>query len=64
MEEPSTWEKILLGAAALLVLVWFMPGIKAAGTRSRQAGPRNWRGVLIPLGLVVLVVILLIALVR
>jgi predicted small integral membrane protein len=64
MEDPSTWEKILLGITAMLVLLWFLPGIKAAGERSRQAEQRDWRGVLIPIGLVVLLVLLLISLVR
>lgn len=64
MEAPSLWEQLLLGAVALLVLFWFLPGIRASAARSREAGPRDWRGVLVPIGLVVLLVVLLISLVR
>lgn len=64
MEEPSLWTKILLGIAALLMLFWFLPGARAALARSRQAAQRDWRGVLLPLGAVVLFVLFLISLVR
>lgn len=57
------WQQLLLGALALLVVFWFRPGIKAMLERSKEA-PKDWRGALIPLGLVVLFVILLIALAR
>ena len=62
MEPTSGLGIILLGALALLVIFWFRPGIKAALERSRNA-PKDWAGVLIPIGLVVLFVIFLIAIV-
>jgi len=61
MEPMATWEKILLGAAAVLILLWFRPGIRAAMERSRQAGERDWKAVILPLVVVVLFVLLLIA---
>lgn len=62
MQALETWEMILLGALAVLLIFWFRPGIKAALERSRQA-EKDWKAVLIPLTLVVLFVILLISLV-
>lgn len=61
MDPMATWEKILLGAAAVLILLWFRPGIRAAMERSRQAGERDWKAVILPLVVVVLFVLLLIA---
>lgn len=63
MEPMSAWEGILLGIIAVLVVLWFRPGIRAALERSRQA-EKDWKSALIPLALVVLFVILLISLVR
>lgn len=57
------WEQLLLGALAILLIFWFRPGIRAALERSREA-PKDWRAVLMPVGLVVLFVILLIAVAR
>jgi hypothetical protein len=62
METPATWEILLAGLVAVLVVFLFRPGIKAALARSRTA-PKDWKGVLIPLGLVLLFVILLMNLV-
>ena len=64
MGQPATWEKILLGAAALLILMWFLPGIKASLEHSRRAERKDWRGFLIPLLLVVLFVLFLISMVH
>ncbi|CDH46275.1 hypothetical protein [Candidatus Contendibacter odensensis] len=63
METAAWWEILLGGLAALLVILWFRPGIKAAIERSRTA-KKDWPAALIPLGLVVLFVLLLIQLVR
>ena len=62
MEPLSGLETLLLGALAVLLIFWFRPGIKAALERSRNA-PKDWKSVLIPIGLVVLFVLLLIAIV-
>ena len=59
----STWEMVLLGAITVLVLLWFGPGVKTLLEQSRQAEQRDWRGVLVPIALVVLFVLLLISLV-
>jgi hypothetical protein len=61
MEPLGTWEAILLGAIALLVIFWFRPGIKATLEKSRQAKEKDWKSVLIPLVLVVAFVVFLIA---
>ncbi|MCI0400945.1 MAG: hypothetical protein L0Y67_02825 [Gammaproteobacteria bacterium] len=60
----ETWEKILTGVLVLLVLLWFRPGIKQALKESREAKTRDWQGVILPIGFVVLVVILLLVLAR
>lgn len=59
MENHSTWETILLGLIAALVIVWFRPGIKAAMERGKQA-EADWGSALIPLGLAALFVFFLI----
>ncbi len=63
MDTVAWWEVLLGGLAALLVILWFRPGIKAAMERSRNA-EKDWPAVLIPLALVVLFVLLLIQFVR
>ena len=59
MQTMSTWEMVLMGALALLVLFWAGPGVKAMLEKSRQAEERDWAGLLVPLLLVVAFVILL-----
>jgi len=59
--ELEIWEKILLGVLALLVILWFRPGIKAALEQSRRAEQKDWRGVVIPIIVVVLFVIFLVS---
>ncbi|MFZ1643429.1 MAG: hypothetical protein WAV07_18765 [Candidatus Contendobacter sp.] len=63
MATAAWWEILLGGLVAVLVILWFQPGIKAAIERSRTA-KRDWPAALIPLGLVVLFVLLLIQLAR
>jgi hypothetical protein len=63
METAAGWEILLGGLAALLVILWFRPGVKAAIERSRTA-KKDWPAALIPLALVVLFVLLLIQMVR
>jgi hypothetical protein len=59
----ALWEQILLGGLAILLVLWFRPGIKAALERSREA-PKDWRGALLPIGLVVMFVVFLILIAR
>ncbi len=59
----ETWEQILVGAFAVLLVFLFRPGIKVMLEKSRQA-EKDWKGALVPIGLVVLFVVLLIAVAR
>lgn len=61
--EMATWEILLLGGVAILVVMLFMPGIRQSMQRAREQEEKDWRGALIPLALVALLVILLISLV-
>ena len=58
----ATWEKILLGVLALVVILWFFPGVKTMMQQSREA-PKDWPAVIIPIFAVVAFVIFLIAVV-
>jgi len=62
VEGPPTWELLVAGAFALLLIFFFRPGIRAALEQSKNA-PKDWAGVLLPIGAVVLFVILLILMV-
>ncbi|MGH8653348.1 MAG: hypothetical protein ACREYE_14785 [Gammaproteobacteria bacterium] len=64
MQEVSTWEAVLLGVLALLLVFWFRPGIKEALRQSHEAADKDWAGALIPIIVVVLFVILLIVLAK
>lgn len=57
----ATWEMLVIGALALLIVLWFRPGIRSQLARSREA-PARWGDVVLPLGLVVLFVVFLIML--
>ncbi len=63
METATWWELLLGGLVAVLLVLWFRPGIRAAIERGRTA-KKDWPAVLIPLGLVVLFVLLLVQVVR
>jgi hypothetical protein len=63
MESAAWWEILLGGVVALLLILWFRPGIKAAIERSRTA-KKDWPAALIPLALVVLFVFFLVQWVR
>lgn len=60
MEEPATWEKVIVAVLALALIFFMRPGLKAAMERSKQAENKDWAGALIPIGFVVLFVIFLI----
>lgn len=57
------WMQIVLGALAIGAIFLFTPSIKAAFQHSREAEAKDWLGLLLPIGLVVLFVILLISMV-
>jgi len=62
MNPLPTWEKLLLGVLALLVILWVFPGIKALMAQAQDA-PRDWQSAIFPLLAVIAFVILLIFLV-
>lgn len=64
MQELATWESVILGILAVLLVLLFRPGIKEALRQSREAEQKDWAGALIPIALVVLFVVLLITLAR
>ena len=61
MESMALWEQLLLGVGGLALVFFLWPGIKRTMEQSREA-EKDWTGLLIPLGCVVLFVIVLIAL--
>ena len=56
----NTWEQILLGIGALILVMLFYPGVKVAMQRSREAENPDWKGALLPIGAVIVFVIFLI----
>ena len=56
----DTWEKVVIGIAAIAFLVWFFPGVKTVMARSQDA-PKDWKAVLIPIACVVLFIFFLIS---
>jgi len=62
MQELATWEMLLLGVLVILLMFWFMPGLKAQLKQSQEA-EKDWKALLIPLAAVVGFIIILLALV-
>ncbi len=60
----GAFEQVLLGVAALAILLLFWPGVRRAVERSRRAEDRDWAAALWPIAVVVLFVIFLIMLAR
>lgn len=56
----ESWEKFVIGAFIVIALFWFFPGIKPTLEQSKDA-PKDWKGVLIPIALVVIFIIFLIS---
>ncbi len=50
--EMGIFGQLMWGAVAILALFLFMPGIKAAMQKSREAENKDWAGALIPIALV------------
>jgi hypothetical protein len=59
----DTWEAVLIGVGVLVLLLWFGPGIKESIKNAPRGNREDWKGLLMPVGLVVLLVILLLAMV-
>jgi uncharacterized membrane protein YidH (DUF202 family) len=55
----ETWEQIALGAIILVFVLWRFPTMMRQMKQDNDA-PKDWKGVLIPIGLVVVFVLLLI----
>lgn len=53
---------IAIGAVVLVVLFLIRPGLKQAFKQSKEATNKDWAGLILPIGLVILFVILLISL--
>lgn len=58
------WEAVLAGVGALLLLLFFVPGVREQIKRSPRGTAEDWKGLILPIGLVVAFVVLLIFLVR
>nr|VFK44105.1 MAG: hypothetical protein BECKTC1821E_GA0114239_103125 [Candidatus Kentron sp. TC]VFK45632.1 MAG: hypothetical protein BECKTC1821D_GA0114238_10267 [Candidatus Kentron sp. TC]VFK58542.1 MAG: hypothetical protein BECKTC1821F_GA0114240_10256 [Candidatus Kentron sp. TC] len=58
------WEQILLGAAAILILLWFLPGTKKAVEDSPKGTREDWLGAIKPVLMVIAFVIFLILIAR
>ncbi|MDD9817749.1 MAG: hypothetical protein OXU61_06400 [Gammaproteobacteria bacterium] len=58
--EPKLWEQILVGGLAVLVVMWFWPGIRQAVRESQEAENPDWRSALLAIGAVAAFVALLI----
>ena len=54
------WEAILAGVLVLAVLFFFGPGAKRAAEKAPKAQAGDWKGVLVPILLVVLFVVFMI----
>ena len=63
METMAVWEQLLLGLLVVVVLVWFLPGLKHTFKTAPKATAADWKALLLPIGLVVLFVLLLLSLV-
>lgn len=60
----ALWEKILLALFGLILIFWFLPGIKASIQRSKQAEEKHWGTVIGLAALLVMFVMFLIWSVR
>ena len=60
----ALWEQIILGMGAAAMLFFFWPGAKTAMQQSKDAENPDWKGALLPIGVVVLFVIVLIVLTK
>lgn len=60
----QTWEQVLLGIGAVILVFIFWPGVKVAMQKSKEAENPDWQGVLLPIGVVVLFIILLVVFAR
>jgi len=64
MTDMPTWQLLLLGVALVLILLWMGPGIKAALRNPNKGSAEDWKGLLLPIGAVIVFVVLLVLLAR
>lgn len=60
----AVWEQVLIGIAAVILVFLFWPGARAAMQKSKEAENPDWKGALLPIGIVILFVILLVVFAR
>nr|VFK37385.1 MAG: hypothetical protein BECKSD772F_GA0070984_101434 [Candidatus Kentron sp. SD]VFK43793.1 MAG: hypothetical protein BECKSD772E_GA0070983_102917 [Candidatus Kentron sp. SD] len=60
----ETWEQILLGAAAILILLWFLPGAKKSVKESPKGTKEDWLALIKPIAMVIAFIIFLILIAR
>lgn len=56
----ETWEKVIVAILAVGLVIWLYPNLKQSMAQSREA-TKDWKGILIPLGIVIIFVIFLLA---
>jgi TRAP-type C4-dicarboxylate transport system permease small subunit len=54
------WEKLFIGIVAMGALYIFLPGTRQMIEKSKDA-PKDWMGLLIPIGAVILFIVFLIS---
>jgi len=59
MNPLASWENILLGIIAIAIVLLFFPGVKTMLKQSQEA-EKDWPGVLLPIGAVILFVVFLV----
>ncbi|MCC5809325.1 MAG: hypothetical protein JJU06_03045 [Ectothiorhodospiraceae bacterium] len=59
----ATWEIVVIGIGAALLIMWFLPGIRASMKRAEEQEEKDWRGALLPIFMVALFVLVLVMLV-
>jgi NADH:ubiquinone oxidoreductase subunit 6 (subunit J) len=60
----ETWEQVLLGIGAVVILFLFWPGAKKAATESPKGTREDWIGLAKPIAAVVVFVIVLVVMVK
>ncbi len=59
----ETVEYILIGAVALLMVMWILPGIRQSFKEKRETSKSDWIAVVMPLAIVAIFVFFLISIV-
>ncbi len=62
MGDVATWEKVIVAILVIGLLIWLYPSLKQSMAESKEA-EKDWKGILIPLGMVVVFVAFLLAII-